>query len=272
MNISSIYLVNTNFVLQKYFMLKKIWMMANMLIVFAFSMTANAQQTRNSGWGMSMNTFKLNEKFTFFFDAQLRSNDNWIQPETFIFRPAIGYALNKQTTISLGYAWVTNWRTLAYIGPADEQLTIRDGVTDNRVWQQLVLNKTYGNSVLQHRLRLEERMLGTLTTDGKQILKNDPKFNARFRYFTRWIKPFSTSTSFQRGMYGALQNELFFNTIGAQHANNKLFDQSRTYAGLGYRLAKEIDVEFGYMLQVVVPKNGSNTQNHIAQLTTFLRL
>ncbi len=253
-------------------MLKKVWMTANILLVFAFSMNANAQQTRNSGWGMSMNTFKLNEKFTFFFDAQLRSNDNWIQAETFIFRPAIGYALNKKTTISLGYAWVTNWRALPYIDPADEQLTIRDGVTDNRVWQQLVLNKTYGNSVLQHRLRLEERMLGALTTNGQQIFKNNPKFNARFRYFTRWIKPISTSSSFQRGIYAALQNEFFFNTIGAQHANNKLFDQSRTYAGLGYRLAKEIDVEFGYMLQVVVPKNGSNTQNHIAQLTTFLRL
>ncbi len=272
MNISSMYSINTNFVLQKNYMPKKLLIAANIIVVFAYAMNANAQQTRHSGWAMSMNTFKLNEKFTFFFDAQLRSNDNWIQSETFIFRPAVGYALNKQTTISLGYAWVTNWRTLSYIGPADENKTIRDGVTDNRIWQQLVVNKPYGNSVLQHRLRLEERMLGTLSTDGEEIFKNDPKFNARFRYFTRWIKPFSTSTSFQSGIYAALQNELFFNTIGAQHANNKLFDQSRTYAGLGYRLKKEIDVEFGYMLQVVLPKNGSNTQNHIAQLSTFLRL
>ena len=235
-------------------------------------MHSNAQQTRQSGWAMSMNTFKLNEKFTFFFDAQLRSNDNWVHPETFIFRPAIGYALSKQTTISLGYAVVTNWRELYYVSPADADKTVRDGVSDNRIWQQLVINKPYGNSILQHRLRLEERLLGTLSTDGEQIIKNDPKFNARFRYFTRWIKPIKQTTTFKKGTYIALQNEFFFNTIGAQYANNKFFDQARTYGGLGYRISKEFDLELGYMLQVVVPKNGNNSTNHIAQLSTFLRL
>lgn len=221
---------------------------------------------------MSMHTFNLNEKFSIFFDAQLRSNDNWIQTETFIFRPAIGYALNKNTILSLGVAAVTNWRALPFTGPADEQIMVRDGVSDNRIWQQLVINKKYGSSTLQHRIRLEERGLGTLETDGKQIIVSNRKFNARFRYFTRWIKPLSRSTGFQKGGYLALQNEFFFNAIGARYANNKLFDQSRTYAGLGYRLSKEFDVELGYMFQLIVPNNSRNTRNHIAQVSTFVRL
>ena len=233
---------------------------------------AKAQQTRHSGWGMSMNTFNINEKFTFFFDAQLRSNDNWINPETFIFRPAIGYALNKNTILSFGVAAITNLRELPYTGPADEQIMVRDGVSDNRIWQQLVVNKRYGNSTLQHRLRLEERGLGRLETDGKQIFVRDRKFNARFRYFNRWINPFTPTTNFQKGSYLALQNEFFFNTVGARYANNKLFDQSRTYGGFGYRLSKEFDVELGYMLQFIVRNNNDNITNHIAQLTTFLRL
>lgn len=233
---------------------------------------SNAQETRNSGWAMSMNTFNINEKFTFFFDAQLRSNDNWIHPETFIFRPAIGYALNKNTILSLGVAAVTNWRELPYTGPADEQIMVRDGVSDNRIWQQLVVNKKYGNSTLQHRLRLEERGLGSLETDGKEIIVKDRKFNARFRYFTRWIKPFAQAPKFQKGPYLALQNEFFLNLIGAQYANNKLFDQSRTFGGIGFRLSKELDIELGYMLQVVVRNNNDNITNHIAQVTTFLRL
>jgi hypothetical protein len=80
------------------------------------------------------------------------------------------------------------------------------------------------------------------------------------------------TTTFKKGTYIALQNEFFFNTIGAQYANNKFFDQSRTYGGLGYRISKEFDLELGYMLQLVVPKNGNNSTNHIAQLSTFLRL
>jgi hypothetical protein len=219
-----------------------------------------------------MNTFNINEKFTFFFDAQLRSNDNWVHPETFIFRPAIGYALNKNTILSLGVAAVTNWRELFYTGPADEEITIRDGVSDNRIWQQLVVNKKYGNSTLQHRLRLEERGLGMLELEGEEIVVKDRKFNARFRYFTRWIKPFAPTTNFQKGTYLALQNEFFFNVIGAQYANNKLFDQSRSYGGFGYRLSKEFDVELGYMLQFVDVNNRQKFINHIAQVTTFLRL
>ena len=233
---------------------------------------ANAQEIRHSGWAMSLNTFSLNEKFTFFFDAQLRTNDNWVQSETFIFRPAIGYALNKNTILSLGVAAVTNWRELFYTGPADEEITIRDGVSDNRIWQQLVVNKKYGNSTLQHRLRLEERGLGMLELEGEEIVVKDRKFNARFRYFTRWIKPFAPTTNFQKGTYLALQNEFFFNVIGAQYANNKLFDQSRSYGGFGYRLSKEFDVELGYMLQFVDGNNRQNIINHIAQVTTFLRL
>lgn len=252
--------------------MKKILTVCFLATLLTSHFSANAQQTRHSGWGFSLNTFRLNEKFTFFFDTQLRSTDKWARTETFIFRPAIGYALNKQTILSFGIASITNWRELKYIGPADEDATIRDGVPDNRIWQQLTINKPFGTSSLQHRLRLEERTIGTLEKEGENILKKNPKLNARFRYFTRYIQPFSKSKSFQKGMYWALQNEFFFNTIGAKYANNKVFDQSRTYGGIGYRVSKQFDLELGYMFQLVVPRNGNNTQNHIAQVSTFLRL
>jgi len=103
-------------------------------------------------------------------------------------------------------------------------------------------------------------------------LKKNPKLNARFRYFTRYIHAFSKAKSFQKGMYWALQNEFFFNTVGAKYANNKVFDQFRTYGGIGYRVSKHFDLELSYMFQFIVQRNGGNTQNHITQLSTFLRL
>jgi hypothetical protein len=73
-------------------------------------------------------------------------------------------------------------------------------------------------------------------------------------------------------MYWVAQNEFFFNAAGASHANRKLFDQSRTYAGAGYRLSKQADLEIGYMLVYIEGRNKEYTTNNIIQLSSFLRL
>jgi hypothetical protein len=75
-----------------------------------------------------------------------------------------------------------------------------------------------------------------------------------------------------KGMYWAVQNEFFFNAAGASHANRKLFDQSRTYAGSGYRLGKHADLELGYMFLYTEGRNKDFTTNNIIQLSSFLRL
>jgi len=230
---------------------------------FLFSMFAAAQQQKFSGWGMTVNTITLSPKFNLIFDSQLRSNDQWKQPETFILRPGLTYVLNKNVSLSSGLALIQNWKTIG---------TVRDAVSDNRIWQQLGINKPVKNAVLQHRIRMEERWIPVLKIAGNEIVKSDPRFNARFRYFTRWLSPFSTTKKMTKGIYWAIQNEFFFNAAGASHANRKLFDQSRTYAGTGYRLGKHADLELGYMLVYTEGRNKDYTTNNIIQLCSFLRL
>lgn len=227
------------------------------------SLISTAQQNKFSGWGMTVNTVALSPKFNLIFDSQLRSTDQWKQPETFILRPGLTYVLNKSISISTGLALIQNWKTIE---------GVRDGVSDNRIWQQLGINKQVKNRVLQHRIRMEERWIPVLKVSGSEIVKSDPKFNARFRYFTRWISPYSRTEKLTKGMYWAIQNEFFFNAVGASHANRKLFDQSRTYAGTGYRLGKHADLEFGYMLVYTEGKSKAYTTNNIIQLSSFLRL
>lgn len=228
-----------------------------------FSMFVTAQQKKFSGWAMTLNTFALSPKFNFIFDSQLRSNDQWKKTETFILRPGLTYVLSKNVSLSAGLALITNWKTME---------GIRDGVSDNRIWQQLGINQQVKNTVLQHRIRIEERWIPVLKVAGSEIVKSDPNFNARFRYFTRWISPFSATKKLTKGMYWAVQNEFFFNAAGARHANRKLFDQSRTYAGTGYRLGKHADLELGYMFFYTEGRNKDYTTNNIIQLSSFLRL
>ncbi len=224
---------------------------------------ATAQQNKFSGWAMTLNTIRLNPKFNLIFDSQLRSNDQWKKTETFILRPGLSYVLNKNVSLTAGLALIHNWRTIQ---------GVRDGVSDNRIWQQLGIVKQVKKASLQHRIRLEERWIPVLKVAGNDIVKSDPKFNARFRYFTRWLSPFSKTEKLTKGMYWVAQNEFFFNAAGASHVNRKLFDQSRSYAGTGYRLSKHADLEVGYMLVYIEGKNKEYTTNNIIQLSSFLRL
>ena len=228
-----------------------------------FSMVATGQQHKFSGWAMTVNTISLSPRFNLIFDSQLRSNDQWKQPETFILRPGLTYVLNKNVSLSTGLALIHNWKTIG---------TVRDDVSDNRIWQQLGINQQVKNAVLQHRIRMEERWIPLLNVAGSEIVKSDPRFNARFRYFTRWISPFSSSQKLTKGIYWAVQNEFFFNAAGTRHANRKLFDQSRTYTGTGYRLGKHADLELGYMFVYTEGRNKDYTTNNIIQVSSFLRL
>lgn len=227
------------------------------------SLVSTGQQHKFTGWGMTVNTIALSPKFNLIFDSQLRSGHQWKQPETFILRPGLTYVLNKSVSISAGLALIRNWKTIE---------GVRDGISDNRIWQQLGINKQVKNAVLQHRIRMEERWIPTLKVAGTTVVKSDPMFNARFRYFARWISPFSKTKKLTKGMYWAVQNEFFFNAVGASHANKKLFDQSRTYAGTGYRLGQHADLELGYMLVYIEGRNRDYTTNNIIQLSSFLRL
>jgi hypothetical protein len=232
-------------------------------LLLLLSLFTTAQQSKFSGWGMTVHTIALSPSFNFIFDSQLRSNDQWKQPETFILRPGLTYVLNKTVSLSAGVALIQNWKTIE---------AVRDGVSDNRIWQQLGINKQVKKALLQHRIRMEERWIPVLKIAGSDIVKSDPKFNARLRYFNRWISPFSKAEKWTKGIYWVAQNEFFFNIAGASHVNRKLFDQSRTYAGTGYRLGKHADLEVGYMLVYTEGRNKDYSTNNIIQLSSFLRL
>ncbi len=225
--------------------------------------SANAQLTKFSGWTAIFSTIKLGNKTQIIFDAQLRSTDKIGNIETTIIRPGITYAINSRSSMSLGIALINNRKIFS---------GVTDVVSDNRIWQQYLLNQPLGVNVLQHRIRLEERMIPSLYAEGDELKKRNAKFNARLRYFNRYLSGFKKGVKIKDGPYWVIQNEFFFNTIGAQFVNKKIFDQTRTYAGTGWRLSSKFDLEIGYMLQHIEGTGKGYTNNHILQLSSFLRL
>lgn len=244
--------------------MKKASVFVSCFILFFNSHVCDAQ-TQFSGWLASFNTFSLNKKFSLHFDAQLRSTDKLQQVQTILLRPGINYHVNKSVVGTIGYAYISNKRTLNRV----EAL-----LPEHRIWQQALLSQKIKKVSIAHRLRFEERFISKAVVTNNSLKTNGSDAAFRLRYFIRSIVPqlqTSAANTFAKGLFFALQNEVFVNTGDKSAVNGKTFDQNRLYGAVGYRLPGKIDIETGYMNQYIVTRS-SFTNNHIAQIAVYKRL
>jgi hypothetical protein len=223
-----------------------------------------AQQNIHTGWLASFNTFSLNKSWSIHLDVQLRSTDEFSQVQTILFRPGLNYHLNKKQVLTAGYAYIPN----RYVSVADNGL-----LAEHRIWQQFIQIQPVKKLSIQHRFRFEERFIPKPAVDNNGLYADDYAFATRFRYFVRSVIPLTKQTeAFEKGVFTAVQNEVFLNTTNQKAVNGKTFDQNRLYIALGYRLVKQFDIEAGYMWQFVERKEGlGTTNNNIAQLALYWR-
>lgn len=228
----------------------------------SFFLTVNAQ-TQFTGWVASFNTIKTGKQTSLHTDIQLRSTNGWEQIQTILIRPGINFHLNKKMVITAGYAFISNRRTVN---------NISDLVPEHRIWEQLLYNHKWKNIFISHRLRLEQRFISKVTAINNTLEANGTAYANRFRYFNRTILPFKKEKIFSRGMFTALQNEVFINIGNTANVNGEFFDQNRLYLATGYRINTKTDLEIGYMNQYVNGRGRQFTNNHILQLAGYLRL
>lgn len=149
------------------------------------------------------------------FDAQLRSTDKWIHPQTLLLRPGINFNLSKQTVISAGYVLIHN-RTV--------KTNTSGYFSEHRLWQQFILLQPVSKTSIQHRFRFEERFIPQTNVVNDALQKENTLLATRMRYFARTMIPFSNSTTFRKGWVGALQNEVFTNITYPAATYNNFFD------------------------------------------------
>lgn len=230
------------------------------LVLSAYSLTH--AQTQFSGWLASFNTFSLNKKLSLHFDAQLRSTDELAGVQTVLLRPGLNVHLSKTVVLTGGYAFIANRRTVANISSL---------LNEHRIWQQGIINQKIKRVSLAHRFRFEERFLPKAKIVGNDLETDSYDQAFRLRYFLRSIFPLTNQPVFSKGLFLALQNEVFLNTGDKSAVNGKTFDQNRLYGAIGYRLPNKLDLEAGYMNQYTTTRT-SFTNNHIVQLAIYKRL
>ncbi len=220
-------------------------------------------QSQFTGWLASFNTFKVGKKTSIHADLQWRSTDEIKQTQTVLLRSGLNYHLNKKIIITAGYAFISNKRVVS---------TVEGFAPEHRTWEQFIYNHKLKNIFTSHRFRIEQRFIGKSIVLNNELKNDGSVYANRFRYFIRNILPLNSETSFQKGVFAALQNEVFVNFGNTSNVNGKFFDQNRLYLAMGYRLSTKADLEVGYMNQYINGKGTAFTNNHIVQLATYLRL
>ena len=232
------------------------------VVLFLIMASPAKTQTQFSGWLGSFNTFKVNDRFSLHFDAQLRSTNELQQVQTVLLRPGLNFHATKSLVLTAGYAYIQNRRVVSGLSEL---------LPEHRIWQQGLFNHKLKNVSVAHRIRFEERFISKAKVVNSNLETDGYNQAFRFRYFIRNIFPLTAKPSFSKGFFLALQNEVFLNTGDKSAVNGKTFDQNRLYGAIGYRLPNKLDVEAGYMNQYTSTRT-SFINNHIAQIALYKRL
>lgn len=209
-------------------------------------------QTKNeyAGWLAIYHKQKLAGNWGYLFDAQYRTDNQFSKTSAYLLRPGITYSVKKNQTAAAGYA---------FFGSYEDENSSRIFYAENRIWEQYQLETKLGKATLANRLRLEQRFIN-MKSGG---------FSQRLRYYIRSQIPLvKTDSSFKKGIYVALQNEVFVNIQHKERASNSFLDQNRSYISFGYRFSKKLDAEVGY--QFIYAKDvEANTRNNVLQIAIY---
>jgi hypothetical protein len=227
-----------------------------LLIAISF-ITAKAQSPRignynNIGWYTYTGTLSLTNKWGLHTEYQWRRNNFVTSWQQSLLRTGINYYANKKLTLRIGYAWAETY-------PYGDIPLNKFGktFTEHRVYQMATVTDKMGIVDLSHRFMLEQRWVGAFST--ADITKEDTwNYMNRLRYMARVQIPFKKDATV-KFPYAVVYDEIFIG-FGKKVGEN-IFDQNRIGVLLGYKFSNTINIEAGYLSQIVQlgrEVNGSN--------------
>jgi hypothetical protein len=208
-------------------------------LLFLFTAPCISAEVNGRAWASYFGDHRLAGRWGVHFDAQLR-DDLFTSWRHVLLRPGVNFYLRDNLFVSQGYLHVRMTQN-------------HTALAEHRSWQQLQFMPKWRQLVMSHRFRLEQRWIG---------LGTSYRYQNRFRYFYRTEVP-------ARGPYFiGLQNELFIG-FGSNHGAAH-YDQNRAYISVGKRFGPIGRLEFGYMYQNILRRDGfTHEHNHIA-VVSFL--
>lgn len=206
----------------------------------SFAQEQRIRDNNSIGWLVYTGGFKLNPRITLHTELQWRRTDGIKQPQQWLARTSVNYALHKDVSINAGYAF-------AYTYPYGDYPVV-SSFPEHRIFEQVVLKSNINKVQLAHRFTLEQRFVGSpVYTGGEKSY--DYKFYNRMRYRLRTSVPLFQSKMKQRPLQFIFMDEVF---IGwGKNVGANVFDQNRIALLLGYQVSKAVSLEAGYISQIL---------------------
>jgi hypothetical protein len=197
--------------------------------------------TAVGGFGFIDPEFK---SLRYWLEGQGRFGEDTSRLSQSIVRPALGYAINENASVWLGYAWIFT----------DRPFTGRR-FDENRIWQQFLWTQRTALGTFTSRTRLEQRFAET----GNDV-------GWRFRQFVKLSVPLDFAPDFSLVGW----EEIYVRINKADWSGDDGFDQNRLFVGLGYNFNKEIRTEVGYMNQYIRRAEAPDRISHVLSMNLYL--
>ncbi|MFL6463453.1 MAG: DUF2490 domain-containing protein [Bryobacteraceae bacterium] len=233
-----------------------LWVLAAAIAPLASAQTV--QDTNAHAWFMYFGDHPVSDKWGIHLEGQARRANTGLTWQQLLLRPGVNYQLNPNLMLTAGYAYVRSWPYGDYPAKAP--------FPEHRFFEQALIRHKIKQIPIQHRLRLEQRLIATVPAPQAEV--EGWQTRNRFRYMLRGDIPLPMKINGQKRFGIALYDE-FFVQFGANRGIRYL-DQNRAYGALTYKLTKSNRLEFGYLHQYIPQRNGLIVEhNHTLQFAWF---
>lgn len=209
-----------------------------LLIYLLSTFGLKAQKTiiyQNLYWLRYYNLMKINERFTWHNEAEIRRFWDGDVLHHFIVHSRMHYKINDNTNIGVGL-------TYSRQSPQEPVSESKLVVPEFRGVQEINYTIPFSDRFsLQQRLRVDERFIRR--NDGIKLL-DGYNFNFRFRIRLQANYRINREPTVKRTII-KLANEVLFNA--GKNIVYNYFDQNRIYIGVEQGLSRRFSVELGYM-------------------------
>jgi hypothetical protein len=216
----------------------------NVLFCACFK-TVKAQKIDLGSWNIINLKYNLNENWSVFGEAQLRSLKFYSNFHYYEYKGGINYKAHKNLKLTFGAG---SYQTYKEGG----NFVLPKNNDEFRIWPQIVLIQSVGNLKIEQRYRSEFRF----TSNG---------YRNRFRYRLGLSYPFGKEINSYKPFQISASNEIFFTN------NEPYFERNRMLLSFNYKPSKATTIQIGYLHQFDYKIN-DETGKDFLQVGYFIEL